>query len=206
MERHVRDYEQTILLLRPSWLEDAAALFEAIADKRIARNTAQMPWPYRREDAEEFVARAYDPFYPNFLIIDRTVDPVRIIGGIGFRQGEAAPEIGYWLRPDSWNRGFATEAGLAALAAVRTSLGYSRIVADHFVDNPASGQLLRKLGFVPNGRIASRYSRARNCAVEHIMFESGHRICGFARPRRGSHKLRDQAAMASGCGGITASA
>jgi len=161
------------LLLRPGWIEDAPLLAEAITDERIARNTAHMPWPYRLEDAEEFLTQQQDADYPNFQIIDRSVDPVRMIGGIGFMEGDGAPEIGYWIRPDSWNHGFATEAALAALAAVRSSLGYTRIIAGHFVDNPASGRVLEKLGFKPTGQIAPQYSRARDCEVDYVMFESG---------------------------------
>lgn len=159
------------LLLRPGWIEEAPALTEAIADERIARNTARMPWPYRLEDAEEYLAREPAADYPSFQIIDRTVDPVRMIGGVGFMDGKDAPEIGYWIRPDSWGRGYATEAGRAALAAARSSLGYSRIVAGHFVDNPASGRVLEKLGFRRTGRIEPRFSRARNRDVDCVMFE-----------------------------------
>lgn len=160
------------LLLRPGWIEDASVLSEAIADERIARNTARMPWPYTQKDAEEFLSQEQDWNYPSFQIIDRTVDPVRMIGGIGFMEGDDAPEFGYWIRPDSWNKGFATEAAQAALAAVRSSFGYTRIMAGHFVDNPASGRVLEKLGFKPTGEIAPRYSRARDCEVDCVMFGS----------------------------------
>ncbi len=160
------------LLLRPGWIEDAPALAEAISDERIARNTARMPWPYHLEDAEEFLLQEQDSDYPNFQIIDRTVDPVRMIGGIGFMQGDGAPELGYWIRPDCWNRGFATEAAQAALSAVRSSLGYSRIIAGHFVDNPASARVLEKLGFRRTGQFTQRFSRARGYDVDCAMFES----------------------------------
>ncbi|MEM8697493.1 MAG: GNAT family protein [Pseudomonadota bacterium] len=159
------------LLLRPGWIEEAPALTEAIADPRIARNTARMPWPYTQEDAEEFLAREADWDYPSFQIIDRTVDPVRMIGGIGFMDGGDAPEIGYWITPDSWGRGYATEAGRAAIAAARASLGYRRIVSGHFVDNPASGRVLEKLGFRRTGRIEPRHSVARRREVDCVMFE-----------------------------------
>ena len=159
------------LLLRPGWIEEAPALTEAIADVRIARNTSRMPWPYRLEDAEEFLAREPDLEFPHFQIIDRTVDPVRIVGGVGFKDGGDAPEIGYWLTPDSWGRGFATEAAAAAIAAVRASLGYRRIIGGHFIDNPASGRVLEKLGFRRTGSVVPMHSIARNREVDCVMFE-----------------------------------
>ncbi|RED16366.1 GNAT family N-acetyltransferase [Parasphingopyxis lamellibrachiae] len=160
------------LLLRPGWAEDAPALAKAVDDERIARNTARIPWPYTQKDAEEYLAREQESEYPNFQIIDRTVDPVRLIGRIGFMEGEGAPEFGYWIRPDSWNQGYATEAAKAALAAVRSSLGYNRIIAGHFVDNPASGRVLEKLGFRRIGQYTRRFSLARGYDVECEMFES----------------------------------
>ena len=44
------------LLLRPGFPEDAPALAAAIADQAIARNLANVPWPYSMRDAEAFLA------------------------------------------------------------------------------------------------------------------------------------------------------
>ena len=54
--------------------------------------------------------------------------------------------MGYWIARDHWGRGYASEAGRAALEVVR-ALGHRRVQAGHYVDNPASGRVLRKLGF-----------------------------------------------------------
>jgi RimJ/RimL family protein N-acetyltransferase len=40
-------------------------------------------------------------------------------------------------------------------------LGHARLVASHFVDNPASGRVLRKLGFQPTGKVRLRHSCGR---------------------------------------------
>ena len=158
------------LLLRPGWAEDAAELTAALSDARIARNLSRMPWPYSLSDAELYLATPSDPAYPSFQIIDRKVDPVRMIGGIGFMAGSSAPELGYWLVPDRWGQGLAVEAAQAAIAAVRSSLGYTCIEAGHFIDNPASGRVLEKLGFRPTGQIEKRFSLARNCEVDCVGF------------------------------------
>ena len=57
-------------------------------------------------------------------------------------------------------KGFATEAGRALIEIART-LKLPRLEGSHFVDNPASGRVLEKLGFVPTGLSATRYSCAR---------------------------------------------
>jgi RimJ/RimL family protein N-acetyltransferase len=152
----------TRLLLRPGWIEDAPALHRAIADERIVRNLAQAPWPYSPADAESFLARERDPAEPAMLILLRTEAAPELIGGIGLaRTPRGGTELGYWLARRHWGRGYATEAGRAVLSAARESLRMRRIEAGHFLDNPASGRVLEKLGFRPTGAIVPRYSAGR---------------------------------------------
>ena len=149
------------LLLRPGWAEDAPALAQAIADEAIVRNLATAPWPFALRDAEAFLAAPRDPVLPSFLIFERTTaDPV-LVGACGLgRRPSGAVELGYWIAGEQWNRGFATEAGLALLA-IAGALELPRLEASYFIDNPASGRVLEKLGFVATGLTAPRYSCAR---------------------------------------------
>jgi RimJ/RimL family protein N-acetyltransferase len=149
------------LLLRPGWAEDAPALARAIADETVVRNLATAPWPFALEDAEAFLAAPRDPAMPSFLITERTnSDPV-IVGACGLgRRPSGAVELGYWIGRAHWGKGFATEAGRALIDIART-LKLPRLEASHFIDNPASGRVLEKLGFLPTGLSAARYSCAR---------------------------------------------
>jgi RimJ/RimL family protein N-acetyltransferase len=149
------------LLLRPGWAEDAPALARAIADEQIVRNLATAPWPYALKDAEAFLACPRDPVMPSFLITERTASAPRIVGSCGLgRRPSGAVELGYWIARPHWGKGFATEAGRALIDIART-LKLPRLEGSHFVDNPASGRVLEKLGFVPTGLSAARYSCAR---------------------------------------------
>lgn len=153
------------LLLRPGWREDAPALFQAIADEAIVRNLAQAPWPYSFADAETFLMRERSGRDAACLIFLRGPGAPRLIGGIGFgpmpdRVG--VREFGYWIARPYWGRGFATEAGAALIANARDTLRLKRLDAGHFVDNPASGRVLAKLGFRPTGVTGPRYSAGRD--------------------------------------------
>jgi len=149
------------LLLRPGWAEDAPALARAIADEQIVRNLATAPWPYALKDAEAFLAAPRDPVMPSFLITERTNDAPRIVGSCGLgRRPSGAVELGYWIARPHWGQGFATEAARALIDIAR-ALKLPRLEGSHFVDNPASGRVLEKLGFVPTGLSATRYSCAR---------------------------------------------
>ena len=160
------------LLLRPGWSEDAPALLQAICDERIVRNLAHAPWPYSLADAEAFLARDRDPRAAACLIFMRTLGPPRLIGGIGFgRMPTGEIEFGYWIARPYWGLGFATEAGRAVIANARHSLRLDRLVAGHFVDNPASGRVLAKLGFRPSGGTVLRYSAGRGAEAPCRLFE-----------------------------------
>ena len=158
------------LLLRPAWPEDADALFGGIADEGVVRNLARAPWPYLPKHAREFVMRAHDPRYPVFLITLPTGQGSLIIGCIGIDRSESADaESGYWIARPHWGRGYASEAGRGVLEVARL-LGHNRIEAGHFVDNPASGKVLRKIGFLPTGKVAPRHSCARGEDVPCALF------------------------------------
>jgi RimJ/RimL family protein N-acetyltransferase len=149
------------LLLRPGWAEDAPALARAIADEQVVRNLATAPWPFALEDAEAFLAAPRDPAMPCFLISERTDGEPRIVGACGLgRRPSGAVEMGYWIGRQHWGKGFATEAG-SALIEIARALKLPRLEASHFIDNPASGRVLEKLGFIPTGMSAARYSCAR---------------------------------------------
>lgn len=152
------------LLLRPGWAEDAPALARAIADEAIVRNLATAPWPYGLEEAKAFLDAPKDRLLPTFLLFRRTDGAPELVGGAGFgRLPGGGVEIGYWIARAHWGQGYAYEAGRQLVEIART-IGLPRLEAGHFIDNPASGRVLEKLGFKPTGRTASRHSCARGSA------------------------------------------
>ena len=78
-------------------------------------------------------------------------------------------ELGYWIARRHWGRGIATEASRALLDIART-LRLPRLQASHFLDNPASGRVLEKLGFEPVGITAPRMSCARGADAPARLF------------------------------------
>lgn len=149
------------LLLRPGWAEDAPALAAGIADEKIVHNLSTAPWPFTLRDAEAFLAQPRDPVLPSLLIFERTEGAPRLAGACGLgRRPSGAVEMGYWVARAFWGRGIATEA-CAALLAIARALDLGQIEGSHFLDNPASGRVLEKLGFEPVGIVAPRMSCAR---------------------------------------------
>lgn len=158
------------LLLRPAWPEDAEALYNGIADEGIVRNLARAPWPYTREDADLFVARADSrDAAPSFLIFARTLGTPRLVGGMGLMKNDDGFELGYWIARAHWGLGYATEAGRAIVAHAK-SLGIGRMAARHAMDNPASGRVLRKIGFRPTGATSTYHSLGRGEDIASVEF------------------------------------
>jgi RimJ/RimL family protein N-acetyltransferase len=160
------------LLLRPGWMQDAPALFEAVADEGIVRNLASAPWPYTPADAEAFLTTERDAGAASALIFLRTEGAPRLAGSIGIgRRPDGELEFGYFIARRFWGQGFATEAGRAMLAFARDSLRLRKLNAGYFLDNPASGRVLEKLGFRPTGVVAPRYSAGRREAAPSRLLE-----------------------------------
>ncbi|GAA4219622.1 GNAT family N-acetyltransferase [Sphingomonas endophytica] len=157
------------LTLRPGWFEDAPALAQAIGHEAVVNRLARAPCSYTPADAETFLSLPRGATEPRFVIVERSGDH-RLIGGIGLHRAENGDhELGYWLTPNAWGRGYATEAGRAVLAIARHALPLTRLTAYHHADNPASGAVLRKLGFVETGR-SQRWSLARGGTVAAVDF------------------------------------
>lgn len=151
------------LFLRPAWVEDAPALAAAIAHEAVARMLTRVPWPYTEQDAHAFVAGEAQPKLPR-LLITLPEQGGAVIGGCGLHHVDGAAAVGYWISPDHWGRGFAAEA-LGGLVDLARGCGHRRLLGHHAGDNPASGRVLRKVGFRPNGVSRSFHSMARGHEV-----------------------------------------
>jgi RimJ/RimL family protein N-acetyltransferase len=155
------------LVLRPAELDDAVFIADRINDYDIARMTTRVPRPYTLEDARGFLGAGDPTVERNFLIEHREFGP---IGLVGFHDASPAwsqsgcalsPEIGYWLGQTFWGQGFATEAVRAALDWAARQWDRRAVASGHFADNPASGRVLEKAGFLYTGEVQPRVSLAR---------------------------------------------
>jgi RimJ/RimL family protein N-acetyltransferase len=135
------------LTIRPMQARDAASL-AAMAVPDVARNLSTIPVGMSVSAAEDYIAASGYKGVPGFrLAIERDG---RMIGGLGF--GGTPLSVAYFLAPDHWAQGIASEALSAFLPALFERIPVSRIEAEVFEDNIASMALLRKFGFKETGR------------------------------------------------------
>ena len=155
------------LVLRSPGPQDIPAIAKLANDEAISRMTLRMPHPYGQGDAEDFVVAvaAQNPARATTFLIDHEdLGPVGVIGL--FEDGDVAPEAGYWIGRPFWGRGFATEALEGALVWAGKRWRRRALMAGHFADNPASGRVLEKAGFLYTGEVRKGFSRARGEAVD----------------------------------------
>ena len=146
------------LRIRPYREADIPELLPLIGTREVAATTLRIAHPYTEEDAREFLELAKEPDRLWLAITLRADD--RQIGGVGLRieQQHLHAELGYWLGVPYWAQGYATEAAREMLRYGFEELGLHRIFATHFKHNPASGQILKKIGM-----------RYEGCQREHLL-------------------------------------
>lgn len=73
-------------------------------------------------------------------------------GGLYFVPEEGIFDIGYNFAKDQWGKGLATEAARAMIHFAMTTLRQTQLRGCHMVENLASGAVMKKCGFVYEGK------------------------------------------------------
>jgi [ribosomal protein S5]-alanine N-acetyltransferase len=155
------------LILRPLMLSDMRACVAILDDYDVARNMAQIAHPFTETLFREALVRIDQNRCDrtgSFFAVTRAMDGALIGACAVDRTAGGAWEFGYWYGKPYWRQGYATEAARPVMRLAFEELGAERLVAHWFFDNPASGRVLEKLGFVPAG-MKQRNCIARGCEV-----------------------------------------
>jgi len=95
------------------------------------------------------------------------------IGRIGLRgldwKWRKVESLSYWIDPKYWNQGYATEASWYLCRAAFRHLRLRRIGSSALEGNRASLAVLRRLGFVPEGRERAAV-RVRGRTMDMLLF------------------------------------
>jgi len=152
------------LKLRRLRMSDAQRVATFCDDPGVGRNLAMTPLPYLPVAAEGWILiNAARASRGNDFVYAVELPGEGLIGAIGaHKRGEDGFEMGYWFGRPFWGQGFATEAATAFVAEAG-KLG--ALEAGHFIDNPASGRVLSKVGFAYTGETQSMFSLGRGESV-----------------------------------------
>ena len=145
------------LILR-RWKEsDAEALYALASDPDVGPHAG---WPAHKSVAESIqIIRDIFTNDCTWAIVDRESN--ELIGCMGYylhgvsniEIGENDAEVGYWIGKSYWNRGYCTEALQSMIDYCKREKKFTTLWADFFIDNPASGRVMEKCGFIDTGKI-----------------------------------------------------
>ena len=134
------------LILRPMEERDAAP-FAALTVPEVTRMLSRLKTGMTEAEVLADLPRRKWRGYLGFTTVIEHQG--QFAGTIGIGAGPSS--VGYFLDPKLWGQGLMSEALAAFCAEIFERFPISRIEADHFVDNPASGLVLTKTGFVKTG-------------------------------------------------------
>ena len=91
----------------------------------------------------------------------------RIVGRVGLEYttkfGHPEVEVEWFIDPDAWGRGYATEMAQEAVRAAFTTLGLDELISYTTPDNTASRAVMEKLGMT--------YERdVENAGMPHVLY------------------------------------
>lgn len=143
------------LILRPFTLDDAKDVTRLAGTKEVADTTYAIPHPYPHEAAIEWISTHQANFGSGESVVyavtlkenNSLIGTVSLIVNKPCQRGE----LGYWLDPQEWNKGYITEAAKELLRFGFEEWNLHKIYASHMTRNLASGKVMQKLGMEREG-------------------------------------------------------
>jgi RimJ/RimL family protein N-acetyltransferase len=140
------------LIIRPYTNDDLPFLESLVADPRVVRYIGNGK-PRTKEGAQLFFnwnlthRKENDQLGLQVLIDKETGENIGHAGLVPQEvEGVTELEVGYWIAPAFWGKGYATEAALALKDFAFNQLNMARIIALIYPDNLASCRVADKLG------------------------------------------------------------
>ena len=161
-ERRAFRIETERLVIRETRDADWPEIARIGGDQRVAPMLASVMTPWPEVQCRRWIAGGLYRGRPGFRATLLTENG-RIIGCFGFGKapGPGYQSVAYFIDPEEWGKGYATEGMQAFLGFCFARFDVDVIEADHYDDNPASGVVMRRLGFDEVGHSEERWSAAR---------------------------------------------
>ena len=145
------------LILRKTIESDAEPMFYNWANDKTV--TKYLTWqPYETVEQLRDTYHAYQlsqndnpEFYAWKIVLKAINEPIGAIDVIEIRENTEEAFIGYCLGNKWWHQGIMTEAFQAVIRFLFEEVGVNRITAHHDVNNPHSGDVMKKCGLLYEG-------------------------------------------------------
>ena len=152
----MRILETKRLILRPWRESDAATLFKYASDPDVGPRAG---WP-PHQSVEESLELIKTVFSGEGMWAVELKETSEVIGCVGYLPAAASNldidedqcEVGYWIAKPYWDKGICTEAMRTVVDYCFNVKGFEVLWGDYFPENPASGRVMEKCGFIDTGR------------------------------------------------------
>ena len=143
------------ILLRPWRDDDAETLFKYASDPDVGPRAG---WPPHKsvEESLEIIRTIFSGEGMWAVVWKETDEPIGSVGYLpssmsNLKIGETECEVGYWIARPYWGKGICTEALQLVIDHCFNEKGFTVLWGDYFPENPASGRVMEKCGFVDTG-------------------------------------------------------
>ncbi|MBR1820547.1 MAG: GNAT family N-acetyltransferase [Clostridia bacterium] len=176
---HAVHIETPRLILREHRPEDLEPLYAILSDpaatwyipdmRKVNPDETEAYLRSAMRDADRNVRLRY-----NLAVEDRATG--ELLGAVGLHVIDGTPEgahygLGYFLRPESWNRGYATEAAHAALGFIFNG-NACRVSASCLAENLGSRRVAEKCGMTQEGLLVAHTwhdGQWKDCVVYRLL-------------------------------------
>lgn len=151
------------LILRKFTAQDALELLKILEDEEV--NTF-LPWfPIKHiEEAKVFLQEKFLNFYDKLSAYRYAICLKEDDLPIGYicLASNSSNDFGYGLRKEFWHKGIVSEAAQKVIEQIKNA-GYDFITATHDINNPRSGEVMKKIGMI------YKYSYVERCQPKNTI-------------------------------------
>jgi len=136
------------LIIKSLSINDRKEMIDLLNNNEI-KKTYMIPDFVNEEESIEYFNKLLnisldDKHYLNGIYLNNYL--IGMLNDVGVKDKEI--EIGYFINPNYWNMGYATEA-LKAMIDYLFDHGFNRVIAGYFEENIASSRVMAKSGMKP---------------------------------------------------------
>ncbi len=164
------------LILRKTEENDALPMFKNWAnDERVTKYLTWMPFNSVEELKNTYhkyliESQKKDDFYDWKIVLKETNEPIGSIGVVRLNEDTKEAEIGYCLGYNWWHLGIMTEAFREVIRFLFEETEFNRICAEHDVNNPHSGDVMKKCGLKYEGTLRQSSKNNQGIVVDMAIY------------------------------------
>ncbi|MFC6269638.1 GNAT family N-acetyltransferase [Frigoriflavimonas asaccharolytica] len=150
-----------LLLNFPTKNDLESFLFEINSTDAYSKNLFSISYPFSAEQTNNWFEKCQEGnrngLSIRFAIREKEVGKLFGIIGIHINKEHQKAELGYWLGKNYWGKGYISEGLTAVIKFGFEELELNKIVATHFLFNPASGKAMQNAGMKLEGLQLQEY-------------------------------------------------